>query len=63
MLQSTSEQKQYFKEDLRFINRKLQDMRADSVLLGFGANEDLMAAQRNLTDLLDRMKVEDAGET
>ena len=59
MTPTQSAERQDFKEDLRFINRKLRDMRADSQLLGFGADEDLLAAQSNITNLLGRMEVED----
>lgn len=60
MIQTQKTERRYFKDDLRFIIRKLSDMRADSRLLGFGADEDLIAAQSKLASLLGKMDGEDA---
>ncbi len=59
MIQTQKIERDEFKDDLRFIIRKLRDMRADSQLLGFGADEDLLAAQSNLMGLLEAMDSED----
>ncbi len=59
MVKSQKIERDEFKDDLRFIIRKLRDMRADSQLLGFGADEDLLAAQSNLMGLLEAMDSED----
>jgi len=62
MIQPRKIERQDFKDDLRFIIRKLRDMRADSELLGFKANDDLIAAQVSLSNLLKRMDSEDEVE-
>jgi len=62
MIQTQKIERDEFKDDLRFIIRKLRDMRADSQLLGFGADEDLLAAQSNLTGLQEHMDSEDVEE-
>lgn len=58
MIQPRNIEIQDFKDDLRFIVRKLRDMRADSNLLGFGAEDDLLKAQKGLISLLSLMKRE-----
>lgn len=62
MIQPRKIEIQDFKDDLRFIIRKLRDMRADSELFGFTANDDLIAAQASLSNLLKRMDGEDEVE-
>jgi len=62
VIQPRKIERQDFKDDLRFIVRKLRDMRADSELFDFNAHDNLIAAQVSLSNLLKRMNDEDEVE-